>query len=240
MRRFYLPWGRNALLAIVFLVALLAFLPLRVAISGLGLADKGLTARSVEGNIWFGRIDQARIGGLEIGDVRTTLNPLALLIGRARLGMKGAGSIGKPFSGTLISSRNRFGVSDLNGATPLTAVGGWLPVSQIHWNNANILFEDQQCSEASGNIQATLGGNFGGFGLSNMLNGTLRCDGTKVAVEFAGDTGVEKLVLRVDASGNYDGEFAIESQNEAVRAMLSAQGFRATGTGFAMPVKGRF
>ena len=51
MRRIRLKTGPNALFLAMFVVALIVFLPLRLALGWFGLAEQGLTARSVSGGI---------------------------------------------------------------------------------------------------------------------------------------------------------------------------------------------
>ncbi|QHL90855.1 type II secretion system protein GspN [Sphingomonas changnyeongensis] len=69
-----------------FVVALIALMPLRVV---LGLMPPVLAARAATGSLWSGRLVDARIGPLMLGDVQAGLDPLALLTGRVRLGLAG-------------------------------------------------------------------------------------------------------------------------------------------------------
>ncbi len=240
MTRIIIPWGRRVYLLIIFLAALLAFLPLRLALDAIGVDERGLSARSARGTLWFGRLDEARFGPFDAGTLDTQLNPLALLIGRAQFHFERAGTNTPGLAGTLISSRNRAGVRDLTGTTPITGYPAALPFRQIQWTGTSILFVDGQCREAAGSISASLAGDAGGAGMSTSLTGQPRCDGGRLALDLAGETGLETLSLRISGDGRYEGNFLVRGDNELIRQPLLAQGFRASADGLTMPVRGRF
>ena len=75
-------------------VGLIALLPLRVAV-GLAAPDN-VTARSIEGSMWDGRIGDLRVGPLPLGTIDAGLRPLPLLLGRAEFDLRREGVA--PFS----------------------------------------------------------------------------------------------------------------------------------------------
>jgi hypothetical protein len=71
-------------LILVFAVSLALMLailtPLRLVLDVAGADDLGLHAARVEGPFWDGRVVGARAGGLPLGDLRVSVNPLALML----------------------------------------------------------------------------------------------------------------------------------------------------------------
>ena len=72
MKRIRLPIGRIALVAGFFLFALLALLPMRLALDRMGVERGGLSARAATGSVWNGalerRLRQAAPGALADGE----------------------------------------------------------------------------------------------------------------------------------------------------------------------------
>src|SRR5688572_29899141 len=112
--RIRLPLGRSLFVTAFFLFSLLALLPLRLAIGGLGFADRGLTARAATGSVWLGALQEAQVGPVALGDVSARLNFMPLLLGRARLSLVGADP-SAPFEGAATITRHGFGFDDVNG-----------------------------------------------------------------------------------------------------------------------------
>lgn len=90
MRR---PAGRTWAPALLLLIALAALLPMRLAVDWAGLDRLGLTARSVSGTIWRGRIEAVRLGSIELGDADAWISPWPLLTGQMGIGFAGADGI---------------------------------------------------------------------------------------------------------------------------------------------------
>ena len=87
--RIRLATGRRALFLAMFALAMLAFLPMRLALGFAGLDAQGFSAREVRGSLWSGRLVEARFGDIALGDLDAGVSPLALLIGRARIALQG-------------------------------------------------------------------------------------------------------------------------------------------------------
>ena len=90
MRRIRLATGPNALFLAFFVAALIAFLPLRLALGWFGLAEQGMTAREVTGSIWAGELREATFGRIALGDLSAGVAPVPLLVGRARVDLNGS------------------------------------------------------------------------------------------------------------------------------------------------------
>src|SRR3546814_7139896 len=76
--------GHWLLFALALLIALVASLPLRLAVGWAASDTRGLGARGVHGSIWGGTIEQMRVGALPLGTLDAALSPLPLLLGRVR------------------------------------------------------------------------------------------------------------------------------------------------------------
>src|SRR3546814_20256185 len=61
---------------LALLIALVASLPLRLAVGWAASDTRGLGARGVHGSIWGGTIEQIRVGALPLGTLDAALSPL--------------------------------------------------------------------------------------------------------------------------------------------------------------------
>jgi general secretion pathway protein N len=226
-------------IAAVVLLALLVFTPLRFATGLIGLGDGAVSARSASGLIWAGRLDQARVAGLDLGTLDVGLHPLPLALGRARIGFERSEGNGAPLSGAIESGIGRRGFDGVTGSLPGGNIGG-LPVESIAFDNARLLFVDGQCREAGGRVTLTLGLSIAGLELRNGLSGDLRCEGREAAVTLAGQSGLERLTLTVDADGKYVARLGVQSADPLLGAALSAAGFGTTAEGYVRTMRGRF
>jgi general secretion pathway protein N len=186
-------------LASIILAALLIFMPLRLA---LGLAgETGLSARVAGGTIWSGRLVDARLGELDIGTIDTSLRPLPLLLGRLRLDGTRIG--GAPLAGSAETGWGRRAVYDLTGSFSGGELGD-VPVGQVTLEGVTIIFSGGRCAEAGGRVRLALAGNIAEATLPS-LSGTARCDNGALLLPLTGDSGVERLNLRIDGDGRYTG-----------------------------------
>ena len=77
-------------------------LPLAVLASVAGLGGTGLTARTVDGTAWNGRMLDASFKGARLGDLQVRVSPLDLLTGTARFrvsALSGEGMSGEGYAG---------------------------------------------------------------------------------------------------------------------------------------------
>jgi general secretion pathway protein N len=71
-------------------LALPATMPLSVAMAWAGAADRGFSAKAVQGSIWNGRLQSVSYRGMALGDAGARLDPRSLLTLSPRLDLTGA------------------------------------------------------------------------------------------------------------------------------------------------------
>lgn len=178
--RLRIPMRRAALFGLMLAVALIAFLPLRLFVTGIG-------ARSVGGSIWVGRIKEARVGPLALGDLNARLSPLSLLGGKlrfviARPGFTGAFSVGG-------------GGRAAESLTGNVVVEG-LPITSLDLTGVTVRFRDGRCDSAEGLVRANTD--------RGSLEGAARCDRGTLLLPLAGASGQDRLELRLFGDGRYE------------------------------------
>lgn len=224
------------------ILAFIMCLPLRLAVSLIGLEDAGLTARMASGTIWSGRLEQSRLGPFHLGTVDTGLSALPLLLGRAHFVVERAGNDGAgPLAGSLELSSGRRAIDQLSGTIGITgtALGG-LPVESVQLDKFSVLFRDGHCRLASGKVQLMLAGRIAGLDLRNGLSGSARCQGRSLVIPLAGQSGMERLTLTIDGTGRYEARFGIAASDPMTATALSAAGFSSTAEGWHRVFRGRF
>jgi len=237
--RIRLPLGRSLFFLLALLLALVALLPLRLATSWLGLDDRGLSAREVNGGIWLGSLSEARIGDAALGDLGTQLSPLHLLVGRARLGFERPGG-GEPLKGAISISRNSFALDDVVARLPVATVFAPLPIASLDLSDLSVDFVDGQCDRAEGMVTATVAGGFGDLALPQSLTGAARCEAGALLLPLASQAGSEVLALSLGADGGYRAELTVRPADAALAQRLPALGFAPGANGYVLAVAGRF
>ncbi len=162
---------------------------MRLALGMTGLADEGLSARRVGGTIWGGSLIEARFGAVALGDLRVSLSPLALLVGRAKLAFEGAGADGRPIAGAATVSRHAMGIDGVTASLPAATLFAPLPVTTLALEDVTVHFRDGVCEEAAGRVRATMVGEAGGLPLPPMMMGTARCEAGRAAAADDGAGG---------------------------------------------------
>ena len=234
MRRIVLATGRRALFGAFLLGALLVLVPLRAALGWFAVGDAGLSAREARGIVWSGRLVEARLGTLALGDLDAGLSPFALLIGRARVALSGP-----TLHGATTISRHAFGVEDMTATLPAATLFAPLPVTGVSLDDVSVRFRDGACDEATGRIRATLGGVAEGIALPPAVSGTVRCDGAALLVPLTSQAGSEGVSLRIEGDGRYHADLSIRPTDPQAAQKLQAAGFTARGDGYAISIEGR-
>lgn len=230
--------GWAMFLAAAFLFALLALLPLRLALDWFGFGERGLTARAATGSLWLGALQEAQIGPVPLGDLNARLNVLPLLLGRARLSLSGAES--GSFDGAVTVTRHSFGFDDVDARLRVGALFAPIAVSTLDFDDVSAGFTSDRCTRAGGRVRAAVSGEIGGVGLASGLGGQPRCDGDALLLPLASTSGMERLNIRLTGDGRYRAEFIVQSADPALRGRLAAAGFRPAGSGYYMRVDGSF
>jgi general secretion pathway protein N len=231
--RLRLPLGWRLYLLVAFLLLFVLLVPLRVALDQLGLDERGLSARSVTGPIWSGRLTEARLRGLALGDLDAGLAFLPLLIGEARVELQHAS-----WRGTVIQSSDESGVGDLTGRFGPEALPPSLPIGSVELTDVAARFRDGVCAEAAGRVN--LEPRPGAAALANVgqLQGELRCDGDALLAPLVSGSGRERVDLRLFADGRYRLSLIVQASDPVVAAALSAAGFIATAEGLTLTSEG--
>ncbi len=238
--RIALATRRRTLFLAVFALAMLAFLPLRLALGWGGLDGQGFTAREVTGSLWSGRLVEARFGEIALGDLDAGLSPLALLIGRARIALESEpDDPAQRLSGTVEIARNRAAVIDATGPLAPGNAFAPLPVTALNLDAVTVRFVDGACEAARGRVRATLAGAFVGQPLPGALSGNARCDAGALLLPLASGAG-EGVNLRLWPDGRYRAELTLVPSDPAIAARLDGAGFTANGAARTLAVDGRF
>jgi general secretion pathway protein N len=226
------------LLVLLFAVALIAGFPLRALVGLAGLGDLGLTARAAEGSIWRGKLVDAEIGGVALGNVAVRIAPLALLTGKARLILRGQGD--RPLAGSVFAGLGGFG-ADVGAVTlPLGGMLAPLPPASLSLSDVRFGFAAGRCTAAEGQVRLTFEAAPQGLDLGKSLAGSGRCDGDAVATTLVGASGLEKIMFRIRPDGHYVATIIVSGSDVQAGTALRALGFRETAAGYVRRVEGAF
>ena len=237
--RIRLPLGRTLFFVCAFLFAIIALLPLRLAIAWLDLDEQGLAAREAHGSIWLGGLSEAQFGPVALGDLGVSLRLLPLFTGRARIDLS-RDDEASPFRGSVTVSRHDFAVNDMTARLDMGAALAPLPSAIVELTDVTAHFADGLCANAEGQVKATFAGSVAGMALPGGLSGAIRCDNAAILLPLASQTGMEALNVRLFHDGRYEVELAVRPIDDAMRNALLAAGFRLSGAGYALTSSGRF
>jgi general secretion pathway protein N len=241
MSRIRLKTGPAAIFGAIFVVALIALLPLRLAMGWFDLGNTGLTARVVSGSVWSGTLREASFGGVALGDLHAGLSPFQLLIGRARIGLSGQGDgAARPFRGAISVSRHSFGVDDMSATLPAGTVFAPVPVSALDLDDVSIRFQDGNCEKAEGRVRATLSGDLAGINLGQGMSGSARCDAGALLLPLVSQAGTESIALRLWGTGRFRAELTVQPSDPAEIQKLVLGGFQASAKGYVLAIEGKF
>lgn len=222
------------------LLLLLATFPLRLALAMAGDGAAGLSARSVSGSIWSGRIEDAGWRGTEIGTIDTALSLLSLLSGDPMIAFsRDDGLRGRLQGGLLLAGGG--GVEDVNGALSIGASLSDVPLDTLQLDQVSARFDDRgQCKLASGKVQLTLALPVPGLNLANGLSGPVTCSNGRAEANLASQSGMERLQLGVDGNGGWRAQLSVAAGSDPLlRGLLRAAGFRPVGDALVLVRQGR-
>ncbi|MEP7004664.1 MAG: type II secretion system protein N [Sphingomonas bacterium] len=240
MNRIRLKTGPLAFFGGAFVVALIALLPLRLAMGWFDLGSTGLTAREVNGSVWYGTLHEASFGGVPLGDLHAGLSPFQLLVGRARINLSGQGDAARPFHGAIGVTRHSFGVDDLSATLPAGNVFAPVPVSALDFDDLSVRFQDGNCEKAEGRVKATVSGDLAGISLGQGMSGTARCDAGALLLPLVSQAGTETIALRLWGTGRFRAELTVQPGDPTEIQKLVLSGFQATAKGYTLAIEGRF
>ena len=238
MKSLQLSGRGRAVLILLFLFGLIAFMPMRMVLGLTGLERVGVSARDVRGSLWSGRIDQLMLGTIPVGAVRAGLSPISLLMGRARIDIWRRRGAADDLSGALTVGFNRIGIDDVTGAVPLGRSFAPLPIGSLVMEDVTAYFSGDRCGHAEGRVRAQLAGQFPGLNLSQGLSGAASCDGDALLLPLVSQSGLEKISLRIWRSGRYVAEMRVETADAGLAAALAKAGFSDAGGAQLLKVEG--
>ena len=237
--RIRLPLGRTLFFVCAFLFALVALLPLRLALDWFGADQSGFAAREARGSIWLGGLSEAQLGSVALGDLQTSLRSLPLFIGRARVDLRRADER-QPLVGSATVSRHGFGIDDMTANLDIGTAFAPLPIASLDLGDVTAHFADGLCTSAEGLVKATVAGDVAGFALPAGLSGNARCDDGALLLPLVSQSGMEGLNIRLYQDGRYQLELAVKPADDAMRDRLIASGFALSNNGYALRVSGTF
>lgn len=214
-------------------VIALMSLPLSIVLPVALPAESGIAARSAEGSVWRGVLREVNIAGLPVGDTGVALRVLPLLVGEARLGF-GAPAL----RGTLVASSGSVGLLDATGTVDLAGRLRPLPLTRFNLDAVTTEFRDDRCTTARGRVRAEIAGDVGGLMLPGGMSGTVRCDGAYLVLPLVGQSGMERIDLRVAASGKWRADLSIRTTDPTISGRLLSSGFASGPGGYTMRVSG--
>ena len=192
--------ARIAFFVGALLFALVALLPLRLAIGWFALDGRGLAARDVAGSLWLGVMGDAQFGGVALGDMEAGLRFLPLFVGRARIDVERAGD-GPPLEAGITATRHGFGIDDATGTVPLAGAGG-LPIEAVELGDVSVRFTGGLCGHAEGRVRARLAGELAPL-LPGGLSGEVSCDGAALLLRLRSQSGADGMDIRLLENGRY-------------------------------------
>ena len=226
--------GRIALFVGLLLIFLIAFIPLSFAISMIGATAPQLSARAAMGTIWSGRLAEARIGPIQLGDASVGLMPFPLLAGQKSIAMESAAG-----RGTVTSFSGGFAIDNVTARLNTAGVFAPVPLDFLELTDVSIAFVARKCEKAKGRVRATFVGDVGGLSLAQGLSGAVRCEGRALVMPLVSQSALERLNLILQGDGNYRAEFFVRSTDPTMAGKLSAAGFSPTPDGFVLRFAGK-
>ncbi|MFT3965010.1 MAG: type II secretion system protein N [Sphingobium sp.] len=238
MGRLHLSRRGRTILAVAFLIALLATMPLRLLFSAVGADEYEIAARSIRGPVWWGAAEELQVGPVRVGTVDVMLSPFQLLLGRARFDISRRKGLPDDIEGALTAGIAARGVDDMTGTLPMGGALAPLPISAVEMQDASIAFNGARCVKAEGRVRALLSAGVAGLDLANGLSGELRCDGPDLVIPLVSQSGSERIDLRLSGTGRYEGGMSIATGDPVVAAAVGAIGFRPVGGKQVLRVSG--
>ena len=236
-----LKTGPVALFGAIMLVALIALLPLRLALGWFDLDNSRIAARAATGSIWWGSLREVQVGPIGLGDLDASLSPWPLFVGRARIDLASPDAdASRALRGGISVSRHTIGIDDITAHLPSGDAFAPLPIAAIDLDDVSARFVDAKCDAAEGRVKALLDGDIAGIGLGQSLSGSARCDGGALLLPLASQAGTEQIALRLWPTGQFRAELAVKPSDAGAAQKLELAGFRPSPRGYLLTVEGKF
>jgi general secretion pathway protein N len=237
--RIRLPLGRTLFFVCAFLFALVALLPMRLALDWLSFDERGFAAREAKGSIWLGAVSEAQWGNVALGDLRAGLRALPLFVGRARIDLR-RDDEAEPFNGSVTIARHLFGIDDLMARLDMGSALAPLPIGSLDTSDLSVRFDDGLCSRAEGSVKAGIVTDIAGLPLRGGMSGNARCDKGALLLPLVGQSGMEALNIRMRENGAYEIQLTVKPLDDSMRDRLVATGFKPGAGNYVLTAIGRF
>lgn len=215
-------------LAVLFVLFLVAMFPLRIALGWAGAGRGSVTAQAVKGSIWSGRIGELNAGPLPLGTLDAGLEPLPLLVGRAEVWLeRPARASGEPFRAIASGSGRNMALRHVSGIVPVSGIAGALPVDAIGFSDFAMTMADGKCTSAQGNVTLRLAPVSALLPDALALTGPASCRDGALVVPMKGPSGMEHLLLKVQGDGKWTADLVLTGLPAEVSGPLLDMGFSA-------------
>lgn len=218
----------------------LVFMPLKLAVSMAGLEGSKFSAREISGSIWNGRIEQARLGPLALGDLDAGVQFFPLLTGKIKLDLERPATAGD--TGLTATIGKQGSALLVENATTVLRVGETLaplPASDISLDNISVAFASGRCQSASGKVRLSLDANIPGLDLKQGLLGNAMCEDGVLVLPLTSGSGMEELTMKLEGNGFYTARLFLNGNDRAWTLLLPTLGFRKVPSGYAIKVAGQ-
>lgn len=225
-------WALFAVFVIGFTVALVGTVPMSVALSWVGANQAGLSAVTVSGSIWNGRLKAVQYRAIPLGDVEAALDPFALIAGTRRLAVNG------PLGAAILVQGATHGFESADATVDIAHLRADASLAgHARLEQATLLFSEDRCVRAEGRLATDI--------LKHAFDGpeatgALACAGDAAVARLDGEfqEGAVTIALRLDANGHYQAETRVTSASPMVRTALALAGFTESGGGFVRSDEG--
>lgn len=240
MMRHMLNFRLGMIAAVILLLLLIIFLPLRVALGSI-YGSNLVTAREASGTVWSGKLHDARLGPFSVGSVNGRLAFWPLLLGRTRLMLeRPAAPDATAFSGTIASSGSQFALAHITATVPVDQAFAQLPIRNLQFVDFNSEFSGGQCRSASGSVRIMLAASLPGFDLPQGLLGTARCEKGSLLLPLVSQTGLERLEIAIRADRSYTADLILAGARPDIAPALTLSGFTSIANGYRLRRTGKF
>ena len=231
----------RALLFLVVLVgaalAAAAFVPLKTVIEFAHLGKIGFTTSGTEGTAWQGRIYDAHLGKIALGDIETHAVPAELLKGRLRIDMTGTDP-GTQLSGGFSLGWGGIGIDALNLTASVPGEGP-VPSGTVFVEGLTSRFPGTYCGTAYGSTRAYVPSPLAGVVPAGSMTGPALCRDGALTFDLASDTGEARQEIAINATGGYSMRATIKPRNALIAAGLARKGFTPGPDGYVYQTERR-
>lgn len=226
------------ILVIATLLMTVVFAPMRLLTKDLA-GSSVMGAAGVNGVVWAGRLEDVTVAGAPIGSWKGGLDPLSLLTGQARMGLRRDTASSDQRVVLWLAGRDQ-GVERLNLRTQLDLAILGLPLTgDVAFRDTTAVFRKGRCLRAGGEVRLRLIGD--GPLRGSVLSGVTSCRADSWIATLSGKAGAADLTLmtRVEGDGKFQLEMSAATTDPDLVQALVAGGFARDATGARRTVTGR-